>query len=403
MKPNLIDILVTGAVLCTAPVLGQNLIMNPSFEEYSVPCDSIVGLGDISSAFGWQTALRNYEFPSDLLSLCSIDGYNTPQNNYGYQKPKYGTNYAHFGFEAGGNNPNGILFSESVQPLLLQELRPGICYKMGFSLSLADYSGRDWDYGLEVYFSKEDLEVPAYQNPYITPHLDFGNQNSLSKTEWTVFEEQFFVTDTFKHMTIGWFTGQWVHGSHVYFASGYFIDNVFLYPCSTIIYEADAGADQVACIGDSIILWTTDGGNEYEYYWMNMFGDTISKSHSLTVQVTEDTEYYLSQWDFRYEQTWDTVRITLESCPELILPNVFSPNGDGVNELWTPIMYEVGELEVFIYSRWGQLVYQYSGGVEDFSGWDGSDAPEGMYYVVTKAVAFDGKVLEQKGSITLLR
>lgn len=53
-------------------------------------------------------------------------------------------------------------------------------------------------------------------------------------------------------------------------------------------------------------------------------------------------------------------KICVDECSFYKLPNVFTPNGDGINDIYTPIMpyYFVSKVEMKIYSRWGLLVYE---------------------------------------------
>ena len=64
----------------------------------------------------------------------------------------------------------------------------------------------------------------------------------------------------------------------------------------------------------------------------------------------------------------DTTEQTIYVAPEILLfiPNAFSPNGDGLNEMFTPQFYGVYEYDFMVFDRWGLLLYQGSGG------WDGT-------------------------------
>ena len=68
-----------------------------------------------------------------------------------------------------------------------------------------------------------------------------------------------------------------------------------------------------------------------------------------------------------------------------------------------PIAEDIDQIEILIYSRWGNEVFSYSGSFDAFSGWLGGNAPDGMYYVLIKATARDGRTLQEKGSIRLFR
>lgn len=77
--------------------------------------------------------------------------------------------------------------------------------------------------------------------------------------------------------------------------------------------------------------------------------------------------------------------ICVESCPEYILPNVFSPNGDGVNDEFTPFMpyAYVDSIDLQIYNRWGNIIFKTSDPDIQWKG-DNKDSGEfvsdGVYY-----------------------
>lgn len=76
----------------------------------------------------------------------------------------------------------------------------------------------------------------------------------------------------------------------------------------------------------------------------------------------------------------------IENCPEYILPNVFSPNGDGYNDFFVPFPYRhVESIEIEVYSRWGNVVFKSN---DPDINWDGlnqdSGQPllDGVYYYI---------------------
>ncbi|QTN37739.1 gliding motility-associated C-terminal domain-containing protein [Cryomorphaceae bacterium] len=398
-----ISSIVIGVVVMTAPICAQNLIVNPSFEEYSVPCEDIIGQGRIYDSYGWERATRNYNGASDLISPCSITGYIPPDVVHGFQQPLYGFNYAFIGFDLNWfSQSNHDFLIESIQPTLKEPLVLGKCYQIDLSISLADYSSTDWSFGLDCYFSAEEFTMEVYSPPGITPQISFSSLDTLSKTEWRRLKSSFTPSDTLKHLTIGWLSSNWVFTDHSFFESGFFIDNVALYPCDAPVYVADAGADVSVCKGDSVELSTPYRNDEYMYWWVNSFGDTISTERTIMVDDSPST-YFLAQMDFKFDVTWDTVSVFNESCLELELPNVFTPNGDGENDVWIPIGKDIEEIDLQVYSRWGKLVWSYSGRFDELEGWNGGAVPEGNYYLVAKGIGSDGKTVEEKGSITLLR
>jgi len=89
-------------------------------------------------------------------------------------------------------------------------------------------------------------------------------------------------------------------------------------------------------------------------------------------------------------------------------PNVFTPNGDGLNDYFFPRQLLTRGLTTFkmdIYNRWGQLIYTTTSTTGE--GWDGkfNDAaqPAGVYIYVIDATFKDGQSEHRQGNITLIR
>ena len=90
------------------------------------------------------------------------------------------------------------------------------------------------------------------------------------------------------------------------------------------------------------------------------------------------------------------------------IPNIFTPNGDGVNDFFCPSAYLGKGLINFnlnIYNRWGQLIFQTNS--LDGRGWDGNfnGVPQGSgtYVYETEGVDYLGKTVFRKGTIALIR
>ena len=63
----------------------------------------------------------------------------------------------------------------------------------------------------------------------------------------------------------------------------------------------------------------------------------------------------------------------------VIVPNVITPNGDGINDVWEPQLEgDFHSMEMEIYNRWGKRVYRQEG-VSGLS-WDAAGLPDGVYF-----------------------
>jgi gliding motility-associated-like protein len=98
--------------------------------------------------------------------------------------------------------------------------------------------------------------------------------------------------------------------------------------------------------------------------------------------------------------------ITVKSEGWLYIPTAFSPNNDGLNDIFQVVGQNITEFEMSIYNRWGQRMY-YSRDVE--SGWDGRTqfgtdvVYNGMYLYKINAMDQKGNQIEREGLITLYR
>jgi gliding motility-associated-like protein len=103
----------------------------------------------------------------------------------------------------------------------------------------------------------------------------------------------------------------------------------------------------------------------------------------------------------------DSVKIDSVSVEpsKLDIPNVFTPNGDGVNDYFIPNIMSLRTLTVEIYSRSGLMVYSFDGASEklkDWQGWDGNvnnssiKASPGVYFYIIRALGWDDKIYDSK-------
>lgn len=89
----------------------------------------------------------------------------------------------------------------------------------------------------------------------------------------------------------------------------------------------------------------------------------------------------------------------------LEFPNVFTPNGDGVNDEFRPVYKSLKSYSITIYNRWGRKIYSSS---DPTTGWNGKEgnanAAEGVYMYVAEGEGYDkGVTFKRKGSVTLIR
>lgn len=118
---------------------------------------------------------------------------------------------------------------------------------------------------------------------------------------------------------------------------------------------------------------------------------------TITYQVTATTNAGCTETD--------SVRIQVLPLADIYVPTAFTPNGDGRNDRFGPILGHTYELlEFSIYNRWGQRVFRSSRKDDE---WDGSVGGKrqqaGGFVWLLKAKGPDGRMIERRGSFVLIR
>ncbi|MFN5324533.1 MAG: gliding motility-associated C-terminal domain-containing protein [Bacteroidota bacterium] len=97
--------------------------------------------------------------------------------------------------------------------------------------------------------------------------------------------------------------------------------------------------------------------------------------------------------------------IVVDAFSSLLIPNIFTPNGDGLNDLF--LFDEVGivQLSCSILNRWGNEIYTWDKLEGSWNGksQDGAELPSGSYVYVVKAVGIEGKTYDLRGFFQLVR
>ena len=126
----------------------------------------------------------------------------------------------------------------------------------------------------------------------------------------------------------------------------------------------DAGPDLWIQFGENVALsGSTDAPN---YYWEGV--QFLSCINCLTPQITtpENTYYVLHVSDSLGCTASDSVQINMEGI--LYVPNTFTPNDDGINDVFEIQGENINEFQLWIFNRWGEEVY-YTNVMTDY--WDG--------------------------------
>lgn len=165
---------------------------------------------------------------------------------------------------------------------------------------------------------------------------------------------------------------------------------------------ADAGNSVTIIQGASATL-SANGGVTYSWYPSTGLSCTTCSNPVASPTVT--TKYFVVASDSNGCTSLDSVLVTVEVlCAEIYLPNVFSPNNDGQNDSYGPIVTGAADnFYLVIYNRWGQKVFETTDVNYKWDGkFNGADTDSGVFDFICK---YSCKSNEQnkKGTLTLIR
>ena len=186
----------------------------------------------------------------------------------------------------------------------------------------------------------------------------------------------------------------------------------------TIAVKADFTADPMEGSAPLVVTFTNNSIRASSYKWH--FGDTTTSTAS-----NPDPHTYFIPGQYSVELTVESDLYCIDSLrlqqdiivdpSELNIPNVFTPDGDGINDYFIVESKSLRSLSMEVYSRSGLKVYSFYGAgeiLQQWKGWDGNvnstsvKASPGVYFYVIRAsgwdnVTYDGK--EYRGFVYLYR
>lgn len=160
----------------------------------------------------------------------------------------------------------------------------------------------------------------------------------------------------------------------------------------TIMYLGTSA--HLYCVGGQTYSWTPATYLDNDHIWNPEITPDQTITYIVYVTTSEGCKLI------------DTVTVTVVIDPLVIVPNAFTPNDDGLNDEFLPIVQGIFEAEIFdVFNRWGQLVYSTT---DITKGWDGKhDGKESemgtyVYYLKGKS-GTTAKEYFVKGNVVLLR
>jgi gliding motility-associated-like protein len=158
---------------------------------------------------------------------------------------------------------------------------------------------------------------------------------------------------------------------------------------------------------DSLVTFTysSDAGVNGTYQWE--FDNQNYNGNTMTVTWGEIGTYTMF---LRFESLpgcSDTISYTVNVKPcsitSIYIPNSFTPNGDGKNDVFKPVGESYSDLTMYIYDRWGVMIFE----SKDSVGWDGTykgkSCQQGVYVYVVRWYDQTKIVKQSVGHVSLIR
>lgn len=179
-----------------------------------------------------------------------------------------------------------------------------------------------------------------------------------------------------------------------------------IYPLPTV----DAGPDQRVLAGSEVQLQAVGTDIATLEWWPNESLSCADCPNPVTT-MTVNTTFHVDVASSHGCRASDTTRVIIYCDNSMVfIPNSFTPNGDGKNDVFYPRGQGLKVIKTFrIYNRWGELLFEkdnFNLNDEQY-GWDGSykgDIPKPDVYVyLIEAVCYTGDDVFIKGDVTIIR
>ncbi len=161
------------------------------------------------------------------------------------------------------------------------------------------------------------------------------------------------------------------------------------------------GDTAIVRYGDELQL-NAQGASRYS--WTPSWGMNNPNVSSPNIQPSESALYTVNGLDGNGCGNQDEIYVIVDYSHNVFIPNAFSPNGDGHNDVFRIANFGYQRVSEFrVYNRWGQEVFS----ANDNGGWNGTFKGEpqdhGTYHYIIKAAFADSHVQTFKGDVILMR
>ncbi len=225
------------------------------------------------------------------------------------------------------------------------------------------------------------------------------NSNTVLQWKWTFGDGSIATTQNAQHIYTA--NGTYKVKLFATAANGCYSDSL---QKDIVIYgtNAFAGNDTIAAAGQPIQLNAT-GGLSYTWSPAALLSNPNISNPVTTLTATQT--FSIKAFTPEGCESYADVTVKIYKGPDIYLPNAFTPNGDGLNDIFkgTPVgIKQFNYLKIF--NRWGQQIFYTTNYNKGWDGmWQGQKQNSGVFVVMVNGVDFKGNIIDKKSTVMLIR
>ncbi len=183
-------------------------------------------------------------------------------------------------------------------------------------------------------------------------------------------------------------------------STGCFNEYLFDIPVYSLDIEIQAYPDSIINLGDSVVLELVEVVIGDTYEWSN----GVTTSNQTVIPETSTTYQITVTDDNGCTDTDDIIISVLPVDCSVFIPKAFSPNNDGVNDVFFVRSKTLNSMELIIYNRLGEEVFYSNDQNIPWDGtWSGEELATDAFAFYFKGICLDGNEIIRKGNISILR
>lgn len=307
---------------------------------------------------------------------------------------------------AGGTPPVSFSWSNGATANAISNLGPGT-----YTVQVSDLNGCDTT--LSIVFNApplievasllvDSVSCPGYTDARVQVNGMGGTPGAIAPYQYSIDGVNYYANGTFIDLPTGNYT------LTIRDAQGCTKDTtIAVYEPAIPVLNILPGDSSIE-LGESITLTaqlsTYPAADINFYTWQPTTALNCTDCSTVLATPYSNIQYTVTVSYLQGCTVSQTVNVLVGNGKDFFVPNAFSPNGDGNNDVFKVYGIGLTKTSLKIFNRWGEKVLDTQ---NQWEGWDGNykgqAAPAGVYTYYVEGIYLNGEVRSQKGTVTLIR